>query len=297
VTEAAFFMVLVVDGALAGVIYALVALAFVVVYKASRMINFALGEWVMLASRLVASGLHALGFGLLGAIGFACAGMVALAVVMSRLILRRLIGQPLISLIMVSIGLGILIRGSAPLVFAGIPGAIPLPIPETSLAIHGVPISTEKLVAAAVAAVSIVALTWFFRRSRTGLALRAMANDQHAALMVGISPPRYFAIAWALAGGLAVLAGTLWTAVSGGGFGVEVLGLRVFPIVIIGGLDSIPGTILAAILIGVLENLAVGYVDPIVGSGFSTVASYLVLLAALFVRPHGLFGRPEIARV
>jgi branched-chain amino acid transport system permease protein len=297
VTEGAFFAALVLDGTLAGVIYALVALAFVVVYKASRMVNFALGEWVMLASRLVATGFHALGLGLLGAIAFGCTGMVALAVVFSRLILNRLVGHPLISLIMVSIGLGTLMRGSAAIMFAGVPGGIPLPIPEAPLAVHGVPISSDKLLAAAVAAVCITALSWFFRRSRTGVALRAIASDQQAAMTAGISLHRHFAITWALAGALSVLAGTLWTAASGGGFGVEVLGLKVFPIVIIGGLDSISGTILAALLIGVLESLAVGYLEPVVGGGFSNVASYVVLLAALLVRPYGLFGSRDVERV
>jgi len=297
VTEGEFFVALVVDGALAGAIYALVGLAFVVVYKASRMINFALGEWVMVASRLVAAGLHALGFGLVGAIAFGCAGMAALGVVVSRVILNRLVGHPLISLIMVSIGLGILMRGSAALVFAGIPGGIPLPIPPAPLAVFGVPVSSDKLLAATVAALCITALSWFFRRSRTGVALRAIASDQRAAMAAGISIQHYFAVTWALAGALSVLAGTLWTAVSGGGFGVEVLGLKVFPIVIIGGLDSISGTILAAILVGVIESLAVGYLEPILGGGFSNVASYLVLLAALLVRPYGLFGSRDVERL
>ena len=122
-----FFVNLFVDGVLAGSIYALISIAFVVVYKASRMINFALGELVMFASKLVALGLHAIGLGLAGAIGFGCAGMVALAVGFNQLILRRLIGHPLISLIMITIGLGAFLRGSASLLFAGIPGSIPLP--------------------------------------------------------------------------------------------------------------------------------------------------------------------------
>jgi branched-chain amino acid transport system permease protein len=145
--------------------------------------------------------------------------------------------------------------------------------------------------------VSIAALSWFFHRSRTGLALRAIACDQQVAMAVGISLQRHFAITWALSGALAVLAGTLWTAVSGGGFGVEVMGLKVFPIVIIGGLDSIPGTIVAALLVGILESLAVGYLEPIVGGGFGNVVSYLALLLALLARPYGLFGRPDIVRV
>jgi len=297
VSEAVFFVALVVDGALTGAIYALAALAFVVVYKASRMVNFALGDWVMLASRLVACGLHGLGLGLAGAVAFGCAGIVAVAVVFNRLVLRRLVGQPLISLIMVTIGLGTVMRGSASLVFAGIPGGIPLPFADDLLVVQGVPVAPDKLVAGAVASLCIGALSWFFYRSRTGLALRALANDQQAALMVGIGAQRHFAIAWALMGLLTVLAGTLWTAVAGGGFSVVVLGLKVFPIVIIGGLDSIPGTIVGALAIGMLESLAGGYLDPRLGGGFGTVASYVALLATLWLRPHGLFGGPDVERV
>jgi branched-chain amino acid transport system permease protein len=296
-TDLAFLAFLVVDGALAGAIYALVGLAFVIVYKASRMINFAVGEWIMLASRVVASGLHGLGLGLGGALGLGCAGMVAVAVAFSWVVLRRLFGEPLISLIMVTIGLGILMRGSAAIVFAGVPAAIALPIPFDPLLVWGVPISADKLVAATIAGVCIAALSWFFHRSRTGLALRAIASDQQVAMAVGIDLHRHFAITWALVGVLSVLAGTLWTFVSGGGFGIELVGLKVFPIVIVGGLDSIPGTIVGALVVGVVESLAAGYIDSAVGGGFSHVASYLVLLAALFVRPYGMFGRPDVERV
>ncbi len=292
-----FLVALIVDGALAGAIYALVALAFVVVYKASRMMNFALGEWAMLASWLVASGLHALGLGLVGALGFGCAAMVAVAVGFNRVILRRLVGQPLISLIMVTIGLGVLMRGLAAIVFSGMPSRIPLPIPRDPLVIYDLPVSADKLVAAAVAVASIALVSWFFRGSRTGLALRAIADDQQVAMAVGIDVPRHFAITWALMGTLSVLAGSLWTVVYGGGFGIDVVGIKVFPIVIIGGLDSVPGAILGAMMVGVLESLAGGYLDPLVGGGFSNIASYLVLLAALFVRPYGLFGRPDVERV
>src|SRR5213594_1984067 len=129
------------------------------------------------------------------------------------------------------------------------------------------------------------------------LAPRAVASDQQVALAVGIDLHRHFAITWALVGVLSVLAGTLWSFVSGGGFGLELLGLKVFPIVILGGLDSLPGTIIGAFAVGILESLVAGYVDPIVGGGFSHVASYLVLIATLFVRPWGLFGRPDVERV
>src|SRR3989454_6309533 len=143
----------------------------------------------------------------------------------------------------------------------------------------------------------LVAVGVFFRVSRAGVALRAIADDQQVAMTAGIDVERYFALTWMMMGVLSVLAGTLWTVVSGGGFGVVLLGLKVFPIVIIGGLDSLAGTVVGAIVIGVLESVAAGYLDPIIGGGFRHVASYLVLPAALFLRPHGLFGRPDVERV
>jgi branched-chain amino acid transport system permease protein len=292
-----FFVSLLVDGMLAGAVYAPIALAFVVVYKASRMINFALGEWVMVASRLVTTGLSALGLGLAGAVGFACAGMTALGVLFNRVVLRRLVGQPLISLIMVTLGVGALLRGSAVFVFSGVPGGIPLSIPHEPFVLHGVSVAADKLFAAATALVCVAAVGVFFRVSRIGVALRALADDQQAAMAVGIDIHRYFSITWTMVGALSVCAGVLWAQVSGGGFGMVLVGLKVFPIVIIGGLDSIPGALVGGVAVGVLESLAAGYVDPLVGGGFGTIASYLVLIAVLFVRPYGLFGRPVIERV
>jgi branched-chain amino acid transport system permease protein len=288
---------LLVDGMLVGTIYALIALAFIVVYKASRMMNFALGEWLMLGSVLVAAGMHGLNLGLAAAIGAACVGMTALALAFNSVILARLVGQRPIAMIMITLGLGALMRGFAALAFSGVPNRIPLPIPLDPLRVHGLFISADKLVAAAVAAISIGLLTWLFQRTRTGVALRAIADDQQVAMAMGIDVHRYFAVTWATVGVLSVLAGVLWTSVSGGGFGVVLVGLKVFPIVVLGGLDSIAGAIVAAIVIGVLESVAAGYMDPLLGAGFSGVASYFLLIGMLFVRPHGLFGQGDVARV
>jgi branched-chain amino acid transport system permease protein len=292
-----FFASLLVDGILAGAVYALIALAFVVVYKASRMINFALGEWVMFGSRLTAAGVHGAGLGPASALAFAGAAMVALALAFNRVVLRRLVGQPLIGIIMVTLGLGALLRGVAPLLFGGLPAAIPLPIPQEPLVIFGIRIPAGRLVALAVAAAAIAGVSAFFRWSRTGVALRALADDQQVALSVGIDVHRHLAIAWGMVGVLAVIGGTLWTIVTGGGFSLVLLGLKVFPIVVIGGLDSIVGSIVGAVAIGVLESLTAGYVDPLLGAGFSSVAPYVLLLGVLFVRPHGIFGRPEARRI
>jgi branched-chain amino acid transport system permease protein len=287
----------VVDGALSGAVYALVALAFVVVYRASRMINFALGEWLMLGAGLTATGVHVLGLGLAGGMVFATLGMGALGLAFNRVVLRPMMGRPVIALIMVTLGLGALLRAVATLALTGVPRRLPLPIPAEPLRLGELAISSERLAAGIVSAVAVVLIAVLAHRSRMGLAMRAIADDHQVAMAMGIDPHRYFAIAWLGVGLIAVLAGTLWTAVAGGGFGVVLVGLKIFPIVIIGGLDSIAGTLVGALLIGVLESLAAGYLDPWLGGGFSTTACYLVLIAMLCVRPYGLFGRADATRV
>jgi branched-chain amino acid transport system permease protein len=292
-----FFVALLVDGVFAGAVYTLVALAFVVAYKASRVMNFALGEWTMIAAGLADAAFHLLGLGVAVSLAAAATAMIVLGFGFNRLVLQALVGRPLISLIMVTLGLGALLRGAASLTLSGVPRRVPLPIPTEPIVTGDLVLSTEKLVTAAVASVAIAALTWFFRRTRSGLALRAIADDQQLAMAMGIDLQRYLTITWALVGAIAVLAGTLWSVAGSGGFGVVLLGLKVFPVVIIGGLDSVPGTIAGAAFVGVLESLAAGYLDPLLGGGFSDVAAYLVLIAVLFVRPHGLFGRAAVARV
>jgi len=292
-----FLVALVVDGALAGAIYALIALGFVVVYKASRVINFALGEWLMLGALLVAAGVHRLALGLPGALLVACAGMIAFAALFNRLVLRRLVGRPVVSLIMVTLGLGALMRGGAALAFRGIPGGVALPIPQRVLEVGGLFLSTDKLVAAALAASAVLAVTALFRWSRTGVALRAVADDDRAAMTAGIDVQHHLFIAWGTLGVLSVLAGTLWTSMASGGVGLVLVGLKVFPVVILGGLDSIPATIVAALLVGILESLVAGYVDPLIGGGFSTVAAFILVIVVLFTRPYGLLGGADVRRV
>jgi branched-chain amino acid transport system permease protein len=292
-----FFFSLLIDGALAGAIYALIALAFVLVYKASRMINFAIGEWVMWGALLVGAGVHAIGVGPIEAFVFACAGMVALAFVFSRLVLRRMSAPPVIASIMITLALGTVMRGIGAIVFAGVPSGVSLPIPLDPIMIDGVPIATDKLAAAIVAALCIALVGAFHQFSRTGLALRALADDRQTATSVGIDVDHHLLVVWSIAGVISVAGGVLWTFVTGGGFGVALVGLKVFPIVIIGGLDSIPGAIVGAMIIGVLESLGAGYLDPRLGGGFGNIASYLLLIGMLVVRPSGLFGGPRIERV
>lgn len=292
-----FLFTVLVDGVLTGALYALVAVSFVVVYRSSRMINFALGDWTMLASGLVAASLHTLGLSLPAAIAAGGLGMVALGLGFSRVVLRPLLGRRVITFLMVSLGLGALMRGASAVGLQGLTGRIDLPIAPEPIALQGVLVSTDKLVAAVVAALAVGVAAGLFRWSRTGLALRAIADDQQVALAMGIDVQRHFAITWGLVGVLSVIAGTLWTSVAGSGFGLALVGLKVFPIVILGGLDSLVGTIVAAIVVSVLEALGAGYLDGHLGSGFGGIAPYIVLIAVLILRPHGLFGRREADRV
>jgi branched-chain amino acid transport system permease protein len=296
-SELIFLLSLVIDGALAGAIYALIALAFVLVYKSSRMVNFALGEWIMVGALLAGFGQSAIGLGLVGGVLFAAAGMAVFGVAFNAIVVRRLVSRPVISLIMVTIGLGAMMRGTATLVFAGTPSGLQLRLLLEPIILNGVPIPPEKLIAATAAAIIVALVTWFYQRSRTGVGLRAIADDPQAAAAAGINLRRLFALLWGVTGVISVAAGILWVFVAGGGFGVALVGLKIFPIVIIGGLDSLPGTIVAAMLIGVLESLGAGYLDPELGGGFGTIASYLLMMAMLLVRPHGLFGRPPAERV
>jgi branched-chain amino acid transport system permease protein len=208
-----------------------------------------------------------------------------------------LTGHPVISLIMVTIGLGAVMRGAAALVFTGIPSGLPLPVTPEPLLLNGLLVSPEKLMAALIAGSCIGLLSWFYQYSRTGIELRAIADDPNAASAAGINVHRQFAIVWAITGVTSAVAGILWILVNGGGFGVALVGLKIFPIVIIGGLDCLPGTIIAAMLIGIFESLGAGYLDPQLGPGFGTISSYVLLLAMLLARPYGLFGHAPARRV
>jgi branched-chain amino acid transport system permease protein len=292
-----YFLALVIDGALAGAVYALIALAFVLVYKASSMINFALGEWVMFGALLAGTGAQLLQLGALGALLFATVVMMALAAGFSHVVVRRMIGRPAIAAIMVTLGLGMVMRGVAPMLFGETAEVIPRAWLAPPVAIGDLTIARDKLAAASVAVLCTALIGWFYRFSRTGLALRAIADDAQAAMSAGIDVERHLMLAWTLTGVVAVIAGALWTLVAGSGFGLAVVGLKVLPIALIGGLDSIAGTIVAAMAIGVLESLGAGYLDARIGSGFGALVPYLVLIVLLAVRPHGLFGRPRIERV
>ena len=296
-SELVFFLSLAINGILAGAIYALIALAFVLVYKSSRIVNFALGEWIMAGALLVGIGQGALGLRLPVAILFAAGCMALFGIAFNATVVQRVTARPVISMIMITIGLGALMRGAISLLFAGIPKGLDLPPLPPPLSLNGIPVAPEKLIAGFAAAVIITLVAWFYRYSRVGLRLRALSGDAQAAMAAGIDLRRSFALLWGLTGAISTAAGFLWVFAKGDGFGLTLVGLKIFPIVIIGGLDSVPGTIIAAMLIGLLESLGAGYLDPVLGGGSGLIASWILMIAMLMARPYGMFGQVPAVRV
>lgn len=293
-----FYLELLINGLITGSIYALIALGFVLIYKASRMANFAHGEFVTYAALFVATARNAWGWSLLASLAFGVVAMAVLAVAINVLLLRFIIGRPAITAIMVTLGLGGLLQGAARFAFPEV--GIKLPMPpamEAPVFLGEIMVSPMELGAGLIACVTIAAMSAFFLRSRTGLALRAIADDQQAAMGMGIPVQRHFVIAWTLAGIAAVIGGTLWGQVFGFGFGLGLLGLKVFPIVIIGGLESIVGVIVGGLGIGVLERMAAGTMEGLIGSGSANFLPYIVMIIVLMIRPYGIFGTPEVERV
>ena len=291
------FIETVLNGMVSGVIYALMSLGFVVVFKTTRVANFALGEFIMTGAALTALAYHLLAFHWMAAILFACLGMLVLSAVFNRVVLLRMRRGGPIAVLMVTIGLGAFLQGLGGLLLRGFPRTVPLPLPTETVSLSGMLFSLDEWSAGGIAIVCIALLSLLFMKTRAGLALRVLAEDRHVAEAMGISGLRYSILAWGLAGSAMVIGGILWTVLTGGGFSMTFLGLKVFPIVIIGGLESLPGAVLGGILIGVMDALAASYLDPYLGGGFGGVSSFLVLILVLMIRPYGLFGYPTVERV
>ena len=292
-----FTLVLLTNGVMIGLMYALIALGFVLIYKATDAINFAQGEFVMFAGFIAAGAAEFAGAPFWVSALLAVAGMVALGFGLERVVLRPLIGRPIIAVVMATIGLAAVLRGSAVLAFGAGTRAIEMPIGDAPLYLGPVALSQVQLVGAAVSILFLATFTWFFLKSRVGIAMRAVADSQQVAMAMGINVQRYFALAWAMAGVVSALGGIVWGAMLGVDNQLALVGLKVFPVVILGGLDLIVGAVVGGLIVGVVESLAAGYLDPYVGGGTKDFAPYVLMIAALMVRPEGMFGRRRIERV
>ncbi|MCW5621526.1 MAG: branched-chain amino acid ABC transporter permease [Burkholderiales bacterium] len=301
-----FFFEVLIGGLLSGVMYSLVALGFVLIYKASGVFNFAQGAMVFIAALAYVTLAERFGLPFWAAFGLALAAMVLIGILTERVVLRPLVNQPQISLFMATIGLAFFLEGLAQLVqlwaFEDLSprplrlGIQDAPI-ERLMSDFNVLVSSFDLFAAAVAAVLVAALALFFNKTRIGRALRAVADDHQAALSVGIPLKYIWAIVWSVAGFVALVAGLMWGARSGVQFALTLVALKALPVLILGGFESIAGAIVGGLIIGASEKLAEVYLGPYVGGGIEGWFAYVMALLFLLVRPEGLFGEKHIDRV
>jgi len=284
-----------ISGLLVGLMYSLVALGFVLIYKASGVFNFAQGPMTLFAAFALVSllALVPLGLSLIGVLVI----MVVLAYTIERVILRPLVARPPLVLFMATIGLGFFLEGLAQAIWGTQPRGLDIGITDTPFTLVGLLISRMDLFGAGVAGVLLFGLVWFFQRTRTGRALRAVSDDHEAALSVGIPLRRAWTITWAIAGIVALAAGILWGARLGVSFSLTLIALKALPVLIIGGFDSVPGAIIGGLIVGTSENLAEVFLGPSVGGGIKDFFPYLLALIFLWARPYGLFGREIIERV
>jgi branched-chain amino acid transport system permease protein len=292
-----FLLQLVINGTILGVLYSLLALGFVLIAKGSGVLNLAQGELVLLGGYLTAWLLGGLGLSVYTAVPAAMVCMVGVGLLVERLVIRPLANQSMLALLMATLALATIIQGLVPMIWGSAARQIELPFGDRTAAVAGLRVPVVNLVSMAVAAVFLIAIGLFFARSRFGIAMQAASNDRLAAASLGIRIRRVNAVAWAIAGATAAFGGFAWGAVLGVDPGLALIGIFVFPVVILGGVESLTGVVVGGVVVGIAENLATGYVDPHVGGGFGLVAPLLLLIAILLVRPHGLFGRSEIGRV
>ena len=292
-----FFLQLLVQGLAVGSVYSLVALGFVLIYKASGVINFAQGEFLMLGAYLCLSFLVQANLPLWAALALTIAVMALVALVLERLVLRPLIGEPVISIIMATIGLALVFKAATAVAWGTQLRSFPAIFPDLPLKLGQVIISQVYLWTFGTAMLLMVAFALFFKFTRLGIAMRATANSHQVALSMGISVKSIFALSWAISAVVSAIGGVLIGSINGVNITFSDFGLKVFPAVILGGLDSIPGAVIGGLVVGILENLSGGYLSRVFGGGVKEVAPFVFLVIILMIKPYGLFGTKEIERV
>jgi branched-chain amino acid transport system permease protein len=291
-----FFVEVVLGGIFAGLMYSLVALGFVLIYKASGVFNFAQGVMVLFAA-LTLVGLLERKVPVPVALLLTTAVMIALAFAIERVVLRPLVNQPYIILFMATIGLNFFLEGFGELLWGANVKRLDVGIPDKSFMIQGVQINQLELTAAVTAAILVSVLAVFFQRTRIGRALRAVADDHEAALSIGIPLKTIWVVVWSVAGIVAIVAGIMWGAKSGVQFSLSLIALKALPVLILGGFESVPGAIVGGLIIGVGEKIGEVYWGPLVGGAIENWFAYVLALAFLLIRPQGLFGEKIIERV
>lgn len=291
------FLQLMVSGVAVGGIYALIALGFVLIYKATSILNFATGEFMMLGAYFCYTFLVLLGLPVIPTflIVMLCAALLGFLV--ERLILRHMLGQPTISIVMATIGLGSILTGLAEILWSSDFKSFPQIFPRAPIDLGFAIVRSNMFYGFVISVAAVIVFSLIFKYAKVGIAMRATANDQMAAYSMGINVRSMFTLAWALGAIAAGLGGVVIGNIGGIQPNLGQIGLKIFPVVILGGLDSIGGAILGGFIIGVVENLAGGYLDPYFGGGVKDLAPFVLLVVILMVKPYGLFGKREIERL
>ena len=296
-----FFIEVALSGLMAGVMYSLVALGFVLIFKASGIFNFAQGVMALFAALTLVGLMEKFGFPVWLSIIGTIAVMIGLAWLIERLMLRHLVNQEPIILFMATIGLAYVLEGMGDILWGSDVKVLDIGIPQgaSDWLLDNFNLYLEKLeiFAAVTAAILVTVLAVFFQKTRIGRALRAVADDHQAALSVGISLHTIWVIVWSVAGIVALVAGIMWGSKSGVQFSLSLIALKALPVLILGGFTSVPGAIIGGMIIGVGEKVAEVYFGPIVGGAIENWFAYMLALAFLLVRPQGLFGEKIIERV
>ena len=291
-----FFLETLIGGLLAGTLYSLVAIGFVLIYKASGVFNFAQGAMLLFAALTFVS-LREQGLSFALALLLTVLVMVVGALLIERLVLRPLVNRSQITLFMATLGLSFIIEGLAQGLMGAQVRALDLGIEDVPLFVGEIMISQFDLIAAGVSALTVAVLALLFNKTRIGVALRAVADDTRAALSLGINLNRIWQIVWAVAGIVGLVAGLLWGARQGVQFSLSLVVLKALPVLIIGGFTSIGGAIVGGLIVGAAENLAEVYIGPLIGGGITPWFAYVLALSFLYIRPAGLFGERAIERV
>ncbi len=291
------FLQMIVTGTATGGVYGLIALGFVLIFKATGILNLATGAFMTLGAYICLTVLGQFGapfwLAFLCTLGFA----ILLGIVLERVILRPLIGEPIISVVMVTIGLSSILQGLTHVIWSPDYRSFPEIFPPEPLELGFAVVPSGLLWGFIFAALGTIIFILIFKLTRTGVAMRATASDQQAALSMGISVRWIFALSWSYGAVAAVIGGIVIGNISGISIYLGDIGLKVLAVIILGGLDSIGGAILGGLIIGILENLAGLYLDPVFGGGVKDVAPFIILVLIIMIRPYGLFGKKIIERV
>lgn len=294
-----FFLQLIVSGFSLGMVYALIAIGFVIILKCSKAFNIAQGHFVMIGGYLGFTFLVTFHLPVWASLLAAIAVAIVMGLLIERLTLRPLIGQPVLAVIMMTIALATVFEGLATLIWGGEYKAYHGVLPTITLRIGEISVPPEMLIGIMVSIVTVAILMLLFRYTKSGLAMRATAEDEQVVQSAGIRVTTVYALSWVIACVVGVISGIILGGVSGVMVGMSQVGLKAFAVVLLGGVNSIGGAIIAGITLGMLENIAAGYLDPLLpaGGGLANIFPFIVIIIVLVFRPHGLFGLVEIERI